>query len=67
MSRGLVCSAGGIEMKKNELLEKDTLSKIQEERYVKPEQKKGRRSIFYLTVIFLVTLSVVFSLLRHFW
>ncbi|MGT2741971.1 hypothetical protein [Streptococcus plurextorum] len=51
--------------KKNALLEEDTLAKIQEERYVKPVKQKGRRSIFYLTVVVLITLSVLFSLLRY--
>lgn len=52
--------------KKNPLLSQDIDDKIGDARYIKPEKKDNRRSIFYLTVVFLVTLSVVFSLLRYF-
>ncbi|MGT2911798.1 hypothetical protein ACVR1I_08835 [Streptococcus cameli] len=52
--------------KRNELLEKDISEKISNARYVKPEKKNNRRPIFYLTVVLLVTISVVFSLMRYF-
>lgn len=51
--------------KKNPLLEDEILKDIQEARYVEPKKEKHKRSIFYLAVIFLVTLAVVFSLLRY--
>lgn len=53
-------------MKKNELLEQDIIDKIEDARYVKPEKKNNRHSLFYLIVVFLVTVSVIFSLLRFF-
>lgn len=51
--------------KKNPLLEEEILSNIQEARYVEPKKEKQRRSIFYLVVITLVTLAVLFSLLKY--
>ncbi|MBM7643493.1 hypothetical protein [Streptococcus loxodontisalivarius] len=51
--------------KKNELLDKDILEKIDNARYEKPEKEKNRQSIFYLTIVALVTLAVVYSLLRY--
>lgn len=52
-------------MKKNSLLEEDIRKQIEEVRYQAPKEQKDRRSLFYLIVIFLVTLAVVFSLLRY--
>lgn len=51
--------------KKNELLENDIQQRIDDARYEKPEENKNRQSIFYLIVVFLVTLSVILSLLRY--
>ncbi|MBM7636162.1 hypothetical protein [Streptococcus saliviloxodontae] len=51
--------------KKNELLEQDILEKIDKARYEKPEKEKNRHSIFYLVVVTLVTLAVVYSLVRY--
>lgn len=51
--------------KENPLLKQDIEQRIQDSRYEKGETEKSRRSIFYLVIVFLVTLSVVLSLLRY--
>ncbi len=51
--------------KENPLLKEDIEKRIQDSRYEKGEEEKSRRSIFYLVIVCLVTLSVVLSLLRY--
>lgn len=51
--------------KHNELLEEDIQSRIEEVRYEKSEKEPTKQSLFYLIVVVLVTLSVLFSLLRY--
>lgn len=51
--------------KKNQLLEDDIHQQIQEARYVEPKSEKKGRSLFYKIIIFLMTLAVLFSLLRQ--
>lgn len=51
--------------KKNELLESDIQERISEARYQKGDEEKSKQSIFYLIVVVLVTLSVLFPLLRY--
>ncbi|HEM6088435.1 TPA: hypothetical protein U2D04_000871 [Streptococcus suis] len=50
---------------KNQLLEDEISQQIKEARYVEPKSEKKGRSLFYKTIIFLVTLAVLFSLLRQ--
>ncbi|MTB57702.1 hypothetical protein [Streptococcus uberis] len=50
--------------KKNDLLDKDIQSKMADLRYQKPAKKEQKRSIFYTTVIVLVTLAAMSSLIR---
>lgn len=50
--------------KKNDLLDKDIQSKMADLRYQKPSKKEQKRSIFYTTVIVLVTLAAMSSLIR---
>ncbi|HEL1614103.1 hypothetical protein J5571_04600 [Streptococcus suis] len=52
--------------KKNQLLEDEITQQIQEARYVEPKPDKKRRGLFYKTIIFLVTLAILYSLLRRF-
>lgn len=52
-------------VEKNELLEKAIKERIEQARYEKSKPEKKRRSIFYLIIVLLVTLSVFFSLLRY--
>ncbi|HEM2803181.1 TPA: hypothetical protein U2D59_000734 [Streptococcus suis] len=52
--------------KKNQLLEDEITQQIQEARYVEPKPDKKRRGFFYKTIIFLVTLAILYSLLRRF-
>ncbi|MCI5871743.1 MULTISPECIES: hypothetical protein [Streptococcus] len=51
--------------KRNELLDEDILKNIDEARYKPSKKKKDRKPLFYLIVVFLVTLSVLLSLLRY--
>lgn len=51
--------------KENPLLSEDIEKRIQDARYEKGETEKSKRSIFYLVIVCLVTLSVVLSLLRY--
>ena len=51
--------------KRNELLEDDIHERISAVRYEKSEKEKTKQSPFYLLVVILVTLSVLFSLLRY--
>lgn len=51
--------------KKNELLDQDILQRIEDARFEKGDKEKQKRSIFYVTIVILVTLSVIFSLLRY--
>ncbi|MCU0081821.1 hypothetical protein [Streptococcus danieliae] len=51
--------------KENPLLNQDIEQRIQQARYQKGETEKSKRSIFYLTLVCLVTLSVLLSLLRY--
>ncbi|HFS1373068.1 TPA: hypothetical protein ACHWN8_001219 [Streptococcus suis] len=48
--------------KKNQLLEDEIIQQIQEARYVEPKPDKKRRGLFYKTIIFLVTLAILYSL-----
>lgn len=51
--------------RKNELLDKDIEDRINQARYEKGDTEESKHSIFYLIVVVLVTLSVLFSLLRY--
>ncbi|HEM3628510.1 TPA: hypothetical protein U1C31_000749 [Streptococcus suis] len=46
--------------KKNQLLEDEITQQIQEARYVEPKPDKKRRGLFYKTIIFLVTLAILY-------
>lgn len=50
---------------RNTLLDEDIQKRIKEIRYEKPNEVKNRKSIFYIIVIVLVTLSVLISLFRY--
>lgn len=52
--------------KRNELLEKDISQQIEGVRYIEPKSEKPKRNWLYLILVFLVTLAVLFSLLRQF-
>ncbi|AGM98258.1 hypothetical protein [Streptococcus iniae] len=51
--------------KRNELLDKDIQERIDNARFEKGDEEKNKQSLFYLIVVVLVTLSVLFPLLRH--
>lgn len=51
--------------KENPLLNEDIEKRIQDVRYEKGESEKSRRSMFYIVIVCLVTLSVILSLLRY--
>lgn len=50
---------------KNTLLEEVIQKEIQEARYVEPKAEKKRGNWFYKLVVLLVTIAVLFSLLRY--
>ena len=50
---------------RNTLLDEDIQKRIKEIRYEKPNEVKNRKSIFYIIVGVLVTLSVLLSLFRY--
>ena len=50
---------------RNTLLDEDIQKRIKEIRYEKPNEVKNRKSIFYIIVVVLVTLSVLLSLFRY--
>ncbi|MBF0778466.1 hypothetical protein [Streptococcus cuniculi] len=50
--------------KRNELLEADIKERIEEVRYERGEKEAPKQSLFYLIIVLLVTLSILFSLLR---
>lgn len=52
--------------KPKSLLEPVIQESIKKVRYQKPQPKRQKQSLFYLIVVFLVTLSVILSLLRYF-
>lgn len=51
--------------KKNELLDQDIEKRIEDARYEKGDTEKNTKSIFYIIIVCLVTLSVILSLLRY--
>ncbi|HFH9836906.1 TPA: hypothetical protein ACGOVD_000391 [Streptococcus suis] len=51
--------------KKNSLLEEEIHQSIEKARYVEPEKEKEKKPIFYLIIVGLVTVAVIFSLLRY--
>ena len=50
---------------RNKLLDEDIHKRIKEIRYEKPDEVKNRKSIFYIIVVVLVTISVLISLFRY--
>lgn len=51
--------------KRNELLDKNIEERINKARYEKGDRKESKPPVLYMLLVFLVTLSVFFSILRY--
>lgn len=49
----------------NSLLDEAIKDSIDQARYQEPQKEKDKKSIFYLVIVFLVSLAVLLSLLRY--